>query len=155
MQRRGFLQAFVAAAAGLAGGGTSLASAHRPPRIAATKPQVAVTADTSGFSAGVNEARAMVLEMLKECRAVTYSHASGVYGSPSRLSVTYRHAPRDPRTEVDEAVAAILGERPHAIRSANVSSRAQDVDVFDANSLLYGYTGLQELVSEIEVEYIV
>jgi hypothetical protein len=121
----------------------------------ATTERVAVTADTSGFSAGVNDAQATVLRMLKECRAITYSHAVGVYGSPSLLSVTYKHAPREPRTEVDDAVDAILGDRAPAIRSANVSSHVEDVSVFDADSLLYGYTGLQKAVAEIEVEYVV
>lgn len=157
MQRRGFLQALVAAAAGLSATKAVVASAT--PRLAEpvplAPPQAAVTANTSGFSSSLSAAQATVAEMIKECRVITYSHSVGVHGSPSRLTVFYRHAPRHPREKLDDTVDAMLADRPHAIASVSVSTRVEDeVSVFDAESLMYGYTGFQKTYSEIEVEYI-
>lgn len=175
MQRRGFLKALAGVSAGLAGGGAAVAAAKTqassggtlalaaPAKQEPAEPLLniplathksSITADTSGFSGSIADAQRMLTEMLKECRAISYSHAIGAYVA-GRLTVIYHHAPDSPRTPIDDKVDEILGGQMKPA-SVNVSSRCDKIDVLDSGSFWeYRPISIGKQVTEIEVEYVV
>lgn len=156
MQRRGFLQAFAAVAAGLAGGGGAIAStlAKTPPSEPLVDiplaPRGFASVSDSGPAAVLASPQATLLEMLKECRAITKQEVVTTYGC-RLVTLTYRHRPDGPRSELDDEADAIAASM--SPRSASVTTGLANVDPFDADSLIYGY-GFMEEVCEIEVEWI-
>lgn len=164
MQRRGFLQALMGAAAGLAGAGAGAAAAtaaSKPATVPAAAPtpeplvdiplttqHPGITVDTSGFTGSIADAQATIAEMLKECRVTSVScttHAGGA----QVLNVTYRHAPHAARSVLDDEADRYIGGRMKP-RSVVVTNSP---DPFGVEPLIYGYTGLERGVCEIEVEW--
>lgn len=126
MQRRGFLQALMGAAAGLAG--AKVIASQSPSRGSAPlldiplpcpATKTPITAATSP-----SEAQATVAEMLKDCRVINVSRTSLVAGGQI-VNVTYRHAPKAARTSLDAEVA---GSRMKP-RSVAVSSVQGEFDL--------------------------
>lgn len=153
MQRRGFLQALLAAGAGLAGARAAVqaASSLPPEPVKTTTPQVAITADTKPLRRNLDEAQRTVMEMLKECRVrklerIDYAVGLGV----SSWVVTYTHAPAAPRTSLDDEADQITESR--APVSVTVSSCEQDMDIVSLGGSFYK-TPLTSPTYEIQVEY--
>jgi len=157
MQRRNFIQALVAAASGLTAVGRAASAASSPP-LAAPKPTgvtpcIAVTADTTKFERSLDEAQRMVIEMLKDCRAISVSQSVIVSGAET-WTITYRHAPKASRTNLDdEAARASRGRVP---RSVNVSAISSSSDISDIDD--FGHYSIVPTFDrgdyEIEVEWI-
>ena len=113
MLRRNFLQALMAAAAGLTVAG-------RP--ATAKTPRVTVAADTSRFESGISETQRVLAEMLKECRVTSWSRNTLVSGSET-WTITYYHAPGTSLTSLDEEAAqATKGRAPRSVWVTMTSS---------------------------------
>ena len=150
MQRRGFLQALLAAGAALAGTKVAVQAAALPAPVSTT-PQVAITADTKPLRRSLDDAQRTVMEMLKECRVkelqrIDYAVGLGV----SSWVVTYTHAPASPRTSLDDEADQIVESR--APVSVSVSSCEQDIDIVSLGGSFYK-TPLTSPTYEIQVEY--
>lgn len=150
MQRRGFLQALLAAGAALAGTKVAVQAAALPASVATT-PQVAITADTKPLRRNLDDAQRTVMEMLKECRVkklqrIDYAVGLGV----SSWVVAYTHAPAAPRTSLDDEADQIVESR--APVSVSVSSYDREVDIVSLGGSFYR-TPLTRPTYEIQVEY--
>ena len=143
MLRRNFLQALMAAAAGLTVAG-------RP--ASAKPPLVTVAADTSRFESGISETQRVLAEMLKECRVTSWSRNTLVSGSET-WTITYYHAPGTSLTSLDEEAAqATKGRAP---RSVWVSTITSSIDASELSGLgRYSLAPTPDKAGyEIEVEW--
>lgn len=145
MQRRNFLQALMAAAAGLT-------VAARP--ATAKPPRVTIGADTTQFASRLDETQRTLVEMLKECRVTQWSRDTLVSGGAETWTITYHHAPNASRTSLDdEADAASRGRVPRSVIVTHISS---SFDISDPDE--FGHYGLVPSFDkgdyEIEVEWI-
>lgn len=148
MQRRGFLQALLAAGAGLAGARAVVQAAPAAAPAKATTPQVAVTADTKPFRRNLDEAQRTVMEMLKECRVINASRVDTVHGHTS-WTITYTHAPTAPRTYLDDQADLIAADRVPV--SVTVTQHEQDVDIIELGG--FYKTPVTKAGHDIEVEW--
>lgn len=134
MDRRGFFGRFAAAAAAftaLANGRGAAASLPAAPKaivpVAKTTPQVAITANTTKFEQAIGAAGRDVVEMLKQCRVVTYEESMSV-GMLPEVRVVFRKARKNARrTDMDEKAWKLI-ERG-LLRSVQVSQAAEDCDL--------------------------
>lgn len=146
MKRRGFLQALLAAGAGLAGARAVVRAAPAPAKT--TTPQVAITADTKPFRRNLDEAQRTVMEMLKECRVINASRIDTVHGHTS-WTITYTHAPNSPRTHLDDQADLIAADRVPV--SVTVTQHEQDVDIIELGG--FCKTTITKACHDIEVEW--
>jgi|LauGreDrversion4_2_1035121.scaffolds.fasta_scaffold482209_2 hypothetical protein len=108
--RRGFLGAIAAFTA-------AVASGVRMPAGIAKSPPLPAQCD--------------LLAILKDCRVESYAHEF-IVDSYARLNVTYRHAPHEPRTTLDDLVdKAREGRLPI---SASVQTHIESIDVSEFGS---------------------
>lgn len=151
MERRSFLQALVAAAAGLSAA-KAVASAPVVKTLPAPKktttPCTAVTADTTKFEESLHDAKRVVADYLKQCRAISYSAITGIDGSPQRWSITYRHAPDAPLTAMDEYAATVTAGR--APIGVVVTASPVDGHFVDHPEAAYQSFGIEEYQIEVE-----
>jgi len=146
MQRRGFLQALLAAAGGLAAARTATASL--------TPPQVAIKADTAPLQKSLTEAQAMVAEMLEECRVTEISRECRVDGLASH-TITYKHAPNATRTPLDSQAREIVAQYsgPSSVTVSHSGDDSLDISELDLDRGWRKYSSPSPSKYEIIVEY--
>jgi flavin-binding protein dodecin len=127
MDRRGFLGAFMAAAAALAGGGAATAALAPAAKTLRKLPGVAVTANTKPLTDALEDSRQMLRRLINECRVVSWTHEASVGDLPI-YRVTFRHAPGDAPDILRQDVAHAI-EQGH-ICDATVHCYQDEVDVF-------------------------
>lgn len=160
MQRRGFLQALMGVAAGLAGSAAVGRAIAPPPAVEplvdiplTTTPQVAITADTSKFERGLSETQATLVEMLKDCRVTSFEKI--VHSTlPTEYRVCYRHAPNAPLSPLDAQAAEATAAR--APISAEVRAMSNEIEIIDSGSFYgaYEFVPLERQEYEVEVRWI-
>lgn len=156
--RRDFLKAFAAAAsAAFSGGaaaaavGTTVAKTAPPAKAAAAAsratPQTSISASTSHFSSEIERIRSL----LSECRLVSVEKMSLRDGG-CVITASYRHDPDGTPTELDKQWGEYLADADAGIRSVEVSSSCEEIDITHLGS----YRSIQSLkpVRDITVEYV-
>lgn len=155
MDRRGFFGRFAAAAAAFTalanGRGATASLPAKPKAIAKTTPQVAITANTTKFEQAIGAAGREVVEMLKQCRVVTYETSMSA-GMLPEVRAVFKKAPKNaPRTDMDEKAWQLI-ERG-ALRSVQVTQASEDFDLHLGAG--FGRVPLHRPQYEIEATWIV
>lgn len=149
MDRRGFLGAFMAAAAALAGGGAATAALAPAAKTLRKLPGVAVTANTKPLADALEDSRQMLRRLIKECRVVSWERELR-HDWPMIYRVTFRHAP-------DEAADLMCDELRNAIDSGVIRDASvdcySDIDVTHLGDM--SFRDPEKKRYEVVVTYIV
>lgn len=133
MQRRGFLQSLLAAAAGLSAVGTASAmlapqEPMRPQVVEKPKKKRRKKKPTSSLARSPQDE---AMELLKQCRVIAIEEMHSVAGALA-FTVRYAYAGNEwTRTELDDKADSLLaGAKPRSI-TVECTAQALDIDAYD------------------------